>query len=103
MQISEWNKYFCQTQCDCALTKHNVEIDYGEEVYVSTTINNVRWLVTQYKNEYEVFAETLFPGTKPQRNWCACFHGRDRALAFALKMVLVCNGKIHRKDWQGIT
>ena len=99
--ISEWNKYFAQLQSENALAKHNTDrIEYGEEIFTSVPVNDLRWLVTNFKNEYNVFVEKLTPGERVQRCWGACFRGRDRAMAFALKMVLVCSGKLRRKDLQ---
>lgn len=99
MQTSSWYKYFQKTQCDSALAKrNNSQLEYGEEIYSSPLVHDVRWLVTSFKNEYNVFVEKVYPGERLQRCWGACFRGRDRAVAFALKMVLICSGKIHRKD-----
>lgn len=102
-QLSKWLKYMQNLRCDTALAKcqaKNINVDYGEEVYVSPLVNGARWLVTEFHDEYNVFVENLALGHRTNRVWGACFKGKERAMTFALRMTLVYSGKIHRMDWR---
>ena len=103
MISSKWLEYVKKLQCDVALAKQqNVLIDYGEEIYSSPEVNATCWKVCEYKQQFNVFVEHRVAGEKRQRLWNACFRSKDRALSFALKMLLICSGKLRRKDLQQI-
>jgi len=101
MGRKRWRQYFADLQSRLALHKtEHEDIDYGEVIYTSPMVNNTRWLVTDYHGEYNVFTDKI-DGSKTQRKWGASFAWKDRAIDFALKAVLVCSGKLKRKDRYG--
>lgn len=96
---SKWLEHTKEIKAQSALARHGLsKLSYGEQVYRSPSVNSVTWLVLKYQNEYNVFTERMQLGNKSSRVWVACFRGEQRALEFALRMVLICSGKISRKD-----
>jgi hypothetical protein len=76
----------------------------AREIYASPAIERVdeagaayslRWLVKEFKGEYNVFFERIF-ASKTQEFFAAAFKWKESALQFALEMLLVSNGQMKR-------
>jgi hypothetical protein len=94
----KWWAYFLdvhkQQALSCTVTP--IAVEYGEVIYQSAAFPNYRWLVTDYKGEFNVFMEQLDKYGKSERKLAATFQHKDRAVGFAMKMFLVCCGRIRR-------
>ncbi len=100
---SKWVEHTKLQKAQSALSRHSYDkINYGEQVYCSPAVNDVSWVVSKYQDEYNVFTDSAAHGKKHNRAWVACFRGEQVALDFALRMVLICSGKMRRKDLQTI-
>lgn len=94
MTPSKWRAYFtAQKKCIALSKDSDLAIDYGDIIYTSPEIDSTRWIVSEFKGEYNVFVDNF-----ETRSWGASFSFKEKAMAFALKMVLVYSGKIIRKD-----
>ncbi len=102
---TKWLSYYNATQKEYALHTHNgqMAIDYGEIIYTSSPIQNARWLVAKFAEEYNVFVDHIMTPTKFERKFCISFKYKQRALAFALEMFLVCSGKLCRSELRNLT
>ncbi len=96
----KWLEYFQQQQKYSALHNEvaNMILDYGNTVYISSEALEKRWLVTEYKGEYNVFLEYKINPFNFERVFAANFSTSERAVAFAAEMFLICCGRLHRKQ-----
>jgi hypothetical protein len=97
---TKWLEYFRDVQKERAL-KCKVEkplIDYGDLIYKSSDFLDRRWLVTHYLNEFNVFVEYRSGSNCFERLLAATFKSKDRAIAFAAEMFLICCGKLRRDN-----
>lgn len=97
---SKWIEYFQQHQKYSALHSEsaNIAVDYGNTVYTSSEVLERRWLVTEYHGEYNVFLEYKINLLNFERVFATNFGSRDRAIAFAAEMFLICCGRLQRKQ-----
>jgi len=104
MKFTKWQSYYNDLQKKIALKlQSDTIVDYGEIIYQSPIVQNVRWLVTSFKGEYNVFVEEILANGKCERNFGASFNWKDKALGFALEMFLVCSGRLHRRNRHCLT
>lgn len=69
-------------------------IEYGEVVYESAPFMGRRWIVTNFQNEFTIFVESIFRSGRTERFFANAFATKDRAVAFASEMFLVCCGRV---------
>lgn len=69
-------------------------IEYGEVVYQSAPFMGRRWIVTNFQNEFTIFVESIFRSGRTDRLFANAFATKDRAVAFATEMFLVCCGRV---------
>lgn len=79
------------------------EIEYGEIIYQSPQIQDMRWIVAAFEGEYNVFVDHIAPNGSCDRSLGASFCWKSAALEFALRMFLVCSGKLCRKEFKGLS
>lgn len=104
MKVAQWQSYYNDLQKSIALNlETNTEVVYGDIIYQSPIVQNIRWLVMSFKGEYNVFVEELSAGGKCDRNFGASFTWQDKAMDFALEMFLVCSGRLHRLNRRCLT
>lgn len=95
----QWLQYYVELQKEIALKlRTDVIVEYGEIIYQSPVWQNTRWLVTSFKNEYNVFVDEIYENGGLNRSLGATFNWKNRALDFALQMFLVCSGGIRREN-----
>ena len=94
----KWRAYFQELYKECALscTMAPEEVDYGEIIYQSAAFPEHRWIVASYNGEFNVFVEQLDQYGRGERKLAATFKHKERAVSFAMKMFLVCCGRIRR-------
>lgn len=99
MQI-KWLEYFRDIQKNQAVNGKDacLCVDYGDIIYKSSEFLDRRWLVTHYKKEFNVFVEYKSTGNCFERLLAASFNSKDRAIAFAAEMFLICCGKLRRNN-----
>lgn len=99
-----WQKYYdaeCKEQAQGKIDAG--EIVYGRDVYSSPEVlrqeetkhYSLRWLVKEFKEEYNVFLEKTFNG-KQKVSFASSFKWKESAIKFALEMLLISNGTITR-------
>lgn len=94
----KWLEYFKDTQKQqVILGAHDISIDYGDIIYKTSDFMDSRWLVAKYMQEYNVFVEQHV-NQKSDRKLAATFSTKDRAIAFAAEMFLICCGRLKRKN-----
>ena len=94
-----WQEYYVQLQKEVALKiRPSAVVDYGKVIYESPVIRNTRWLVTSFSNEYNVFVDRVLDSGNVDRCLGATFAMKNRAIDFALSMLLVCSGGLRRKN-----
>lgn len=100
MKLGHWRSYFTNLQKKRALIleQDDIKVEYGEVIYTTPEVEKRRWTVTNYKGEYNVFVDMVEGSKLITRDWGANFSWKDRAVSFAIRMALVCSGKITRKD-----
>jgi hypothetical protein len=92
----KWLEYFQDQQKQRALN-YSVPaspIEYGDCVHKSALFMERRWLVTNFHGEFVVFVEYTPNAHRSELRFVASFTLRDRAIALALKMFLVCCGRL---------
>ncbi len=96
----KWWGYIQNLYKECALGCKMApqEVDYGEIIYQSAAFPDRRWLVANYNGEFNVFVEQLDYRGRPDRKLAATFKHKERAISFAMKMFLVCCGRLRRAD-----
>lgn len=104
----KWLAYFKERQKQQAqdLTNGlatNNSIEYGEVVYQSSPFMGRRWLVTKFKEEFAVFVESISRSGRTDRNYANAFTTKDRAVAFATEMFLVCCGRVTLRNRRCLT
>jgi len=104
MKLAQWQSYYNELQKRIALNQQSeTEVVYGDIIYQSPLVKNIRWLVTSFQGEYNVFSEEVSAGGKSDRNFGNSFTLQDKALDFALEMFLVCSGRLHRRNRRCLT
>lgn len=100
MKCAIWQTYYSQLQKELALKiqTDNTPVEYGEIIYQSPVIQDIRWSVMSYKGEYNVFVDKIYYNGKFDRSLGASFSWKKKALDFALEMFLVCSGRLRRQD-----
>lgn len=94
-----WQSYYLEVQKEIALKlRTDTLIEYGEIIYQSPVWKNTRWLVTVFKDEYNVFVDQIYDNGGLTRSLGATFNWKNRAIDFALQMFLVCSGGIRRHN-----
>ncbi len=98
--VKKWQEYYSQLQKAMALghCAKTETIEYGDLIYQSPEILQTRWLVMDFKGEYNVFFDKTIREGQFERNFGATFTWREKALEFALEMFLVCSGNLRRKN-----
>lgn len=101
----KWLEYFYDIQKRQALCGDSggQNLDYGKIVYCSSEFLDRRWLVTNYREEYNVFVEYTSAPKNFERLLAATFASKDRAVAFAAEMFLICCGRLKRKNRSCLT
>lgn len=97
--VKTWQEYYNQVQKEIALKVREVgPIEYGDVIYESPIVQNMRWLVTVFRGEYNVFVDKMTASGEYERKLGASFGWKNQALAFAKEMFLVCSGCLSRRD-----
>ncbi|HSX19545.1 MAG TPA: hypothetical protein VLG38_00285 [Gammaproteobacteria bacterium] len=96
----KWLAYFQDAQKQHALHSHVEQpaLDYGEIVYQSSQFLDRRWLVANFKEEFNVFVEYNARPKCFDRLLAATFSSKERAVSFAAEMFLICCGRLKRKN-----
>lgn len=96
----KWLTYFQNIQKQHALLgdANQLLLDYGQIIYRSSEFLDRRWLVANYLEEFNVFVEYAYGTEKFERLLAATFNSKDRAIAFAAEMFLICCGRVKRKN-----
>ncbi len=104
----KWLAYFKERQKQQAqevingVTSSN-PIEYGDVVYQSSPFMGRRWLVTNFKQEFAVFVESISRSGRIDRHFANAFTTKDRAIAFATEMFLVCCGRVRLSNRRCLT
>lgn len=101
----KWFAYFQDIQKQQALLGAAASqiLDYGKIIYRSSECLERRWLVTNYLEEFNVFVEYTAGAKKFERLLAATFNNKERAIAFAAEMFLICCGRVKRKNRRCLT
>ena len=104
----KWLAYFKERQKQKAQEAMKGEtldspIEYGEIIYQSAPFMGRRWLVTKFKEEFAVFVEFISRSGRADRNYANAFTSKDRAIAFATEMFLVCCGRVKLSNRRCLT
>jgi hypothetical protein len=96
----KWIQYFQDLQKQLALgCKISMpSIEYGDIIYQSAEFMGRRWLVTNFRGEFDVFVENIIGPDRYERLFAAAFTSKDRAVGFAVEMFLVCCGRLRRSN-----
>ena len=104
MKFTKWQEYYNELQKNVALKlQSDVIVEYGEIIYQSPIIKDIRWLVTYFQGEYNVFVDQIKLNGDCERNFGASFTWKNKAMDFALEMFLVCSGRLHRRNRRCLT
>lgn len=96
-ECTAWQEYYDDQQSKMARDiKKEVIIDYGKTIYQTPVISDSSWVVTEFKNEYNVFLQS-----NKARKFVASFGWKESALRFAIRMLLICTGWIKRGGLSG--
>ena len=90
----KWLAYFQERQKLQAQNAAINPIEYGVVIYQSGDFMGRRWIVTNFQNEFTIFVESIFISGRTDRFFANAFATKDRAVAFAAEMFLVCCGRV---------
>lgn len=102
----KWKQYFKNEQKKKAKGQSVLALDYGEELFQTPFVvhkdaldrdSKVRWVVTQYKGEYQLFLERYFGDKIANIKWLSAFNWQDKAKDIALTTYLMCEKALDRK------
>ncbi len=100
----KWLSYFRDAQKQQAMLGATASIlEYGQIIYRSSEFLDRRWLVTKYLGEFNVFVEYTAGSKRFERLLAASFATKERAIAFAAEMFLICCGRVKRKNRHCLT
>lgn len=105
-KLNSWKNYLIERGKKIVMTSANAkdkDVNYGREVYASEKIARIddnkvsffRWVVYEFENEFNVFYEKSID-SRNDKYFAASFTWKEKAIKFALEMLLVSSGKMKR-------